>query len=145
MTIERRQVGARLEEWKSERGWLAVERPSRRTVIYRGGGHLAAELAELFVQSSNDAIAVGRPHLFWDGEGMMGYDSQVRIRIGTHCIAIKDRVAAMNVYAPSRFVAMGAAVINLGLGGFFNIVKTRDELERLIAEATALDQARAGD
>ena len=136
MAVTKRRFGTRGEEWSSERGSLRVERPAPNIVIYRGQGHLQAELAELFVQSVNDALENGtKPHLFWDGEGMTGYDSQVRIRIGEHCMAVKHEVAAMNVYTPNRFVAMGAAVINVWLGGFFNIVRTRAELDDLIYDA----------
>ncbi len=91
-------------------------------------------MVELFVDSVSAALAEGTPHLFWDGEEMTGYDSKVRVRIGEHCVAVKARVASMNVYTPNRFVAMGASVINVWLGGFFNIVRTREELERLISE-----------
>ncbi len=143
MAVNRRQLGAQVQEWTSERGMLRVERPAREILIYRGSGHLQAELSDLFVQSVNDAVDEGRPHLFWDGEEMVGYDSDFRIRIGKHCVAVKDRVAAMNVYTPNRFVAMGAAVINVWLGGFFNIVRTRKELEDLIADARMSGMSRA--
>ncbi len=130
--LERKQLSARIHQWTSERGGLRVEIPRAHILIFRPSGHLEAAFVELFQQVVDESVSEGRPHLFWDGEAMTGYDSDFRKRIGEYCVAVKSRVASMNVYTPSPLVAMGAAVINIWLGGFFRVVKTRDELEAIM-------------
>ena len=85
----------------------------------------------------DDAIKEGKPHLFWDGTAMNGYESAYRLRLGKYCVRVKERVASMNVFAPQPLVAMGAAVINVWLGGFFTMHKTRDELMKTLAKVKA--------
>lgn len=133
--IERRRITATVEEWSTPKGTLRIERVSREAVVFRATGHLAAEHADAFRQAVDEAIVDGRPHLFWDGHAMTGYDTEFRQKTGAHCAEVKDRVQSMQVYTPSRMVAMGASVINMWLGGFFTMVKTREELEQRIAEA----------
>ena len=135
--IERRQFGS-AHQWRSDRGTFRTERPIPDILIFRATGHLEASFVDLFAHVVDEAIAETRPHLFWDGEAMTGYDSAFRKRIGDHCVKVRDDVAAMNVYTPNRMVAMGASVINVWLGGFFTIIKTRDAFEQ------ALERARFG-
>lgn len=131
--IEKKQIG-RVNEWVTARGSLRTERLGREVLLFRPTGHLEVAVVELFENVTDDAIKDGKPNLFWDGEAMVGYDSAFRVRLGEYCVKVKADVASMNVYTPNRIVAMGAAVINVWLGGFFTIVKTRAELERLLAQ-----------
>ena len=102
-------------------------------LVFRPSGHLETEFVELFKQVVDEGMKHGAPHVFWDGETMTGYDSEFRQRIGQYCVSVKNRVSSMNVYTPNPFVAMGAAVVNVWLGGFFNISKTREDFERVLA------------
>ena len=129
--VERKQLGS-VHEWRSERGSFRVEQPASDVLVFRARGHLEAEFVDLFEQVVDEAIKTCRPHLFWDGEQMVGYESRFRQRIGDYCVKVRSRVAAMNVYTPHRFVAMGAAVINVWLGGFFTIIRTREDFEKLL-------------
>lgn len=132
---ERKRVGATVQEWTSERGSLRCERLGREVLVFRAQGYLEAEFVDLFEQFVDEAIAETRPHLFWDGLTMTGYESEFRQRIGSYCVKVKDRVRSMQVYTPNRMVAMGASVINMWLGGFFTILSSHEELERRIADA----------
>lgn len=127
-TVRKRTIGTNVKEWSTDRGRLRTERHGREVLLFRASGHLETELVELFQEVVDDALVVGRPHLFWDGEDLTGYDSEFRLRLGKYCVAVRDRVGSMHVYTPHRFVAMGAAVINVWLGGFFQMKKTREEL-----------------
>ena len=127
--LEKQQIGAGVRVWKSARGQLRTERPAREVCIFRATGHLEDSFVELFEEVVLDAIKVGRPHLFWDGEAMSGYDTEFRQRIGECCVRLKPSVNAMNVFTPNRFVAMGAAVINIWVGNFFTIFRDRGAFE----------------
>jgi hypothetical protein len=127
--IERKQVG-RTHEWFTARGSLRIERLGRELIVYKPSGYTDESLLDLFEQITNEAIAEGRPSMFWDGEAMTGYSSQFRERIGHYCQENKPRVTAMILYTPNPLVAMGASVINVWLGGFFQITKSRAEFDR---------------
>ncbi len=129
--IERKQVG-RTHEWGSPRGSLRTERLARELLVYKPAGYLEESFVELFERVTNEALTEGRPHMFWDGAAMTGYSSDFREKIGHYCLSIKPRVAAMILFTPNPIVAMGASVINVWLGGFFQITKSRAEFEQLL-------------
>lgn len=126
--VIRRRSAASIREWTTDRGRLRVERRARDVLLFEAVGHLEADLFGLFRDAVETALVSGRPHLFWDGENLTGYDSDFRARIGGYCVEVRDRVGSMHVYTPRRFAAMGAAVINVWLGGAFQMKKTRGEL-----------------
>lgn len=117
---------------------MRTERLARDVIVFRAVGHIETEFIDLFSKVVSEAIADGKPHLFWDGEEMTSYDSEFRQKIGAYCLEVKGSVSAMNVYTPSRLVAMGASVINIWLGGFFTMFSAREPFDK------ALTQARFG-
>ncbi len=140
--LEKQQIGAGVRVWKSARGQLRTERPAREICIFRATGHLEVGFVELFVEVVKDAIKVGRPHLFWDGEAMIGYDTEFRQKLGEYCVLAKPHVSAMNVYTPNRFVAMGASVINIWLGNFFTMFRDRAEFEECLQNVRPMSSRR---
>lgn len=140
--LEKQQIGAGVRVWKSARGQLRTERPAREVAIFRATGHLEASFVDLFEEVVLDAVKVGRPHLFWDGDAMTGYDTEFRQRIGDFCVRVKPKVAAMNVFTPNRFVAMGAAVINIWVGNFFTIFRDRTSFEECLQDILPVSSRR---
>jgi hypothetical protein len=134
MAIELRRQSTTFQVWEDSRGALRIETPHPLILVYRARGHLARDFVEPFIESVETALADGRPHLFWDGTEMVGYDSDFRKQIGAYCVRVKGRVEAMNVYTPSRMVAMGASVINIWLGGFFSMLKSAEAFQLLLDE-----------
>src|SRR5512132_2373748 len=132
--LEKQQIGARVRVWKSARGQMRTERPAREVCIFRATGDLEASFVELFEEVVLDAMKVGRPHLGCDGDAMTGYDTEFRQRIGECCVRLKPSVMAMNVFTPNRFVAMGAAVINIWVGNFFQIYRDRARFEECLQD-----------
>jgi hypothetical protein len=135
--IDRKQISGTCHEWTGPRGSFRVERVSKNAIVFTPRGHLSVEFFDLFASMVDDAIADGRPHLFWDGEKMVSYDTDFRVRLGKYCVQVKPRVSSMNVYTPQPLVAMGAAVINVWLGGFFTMHKTREALLETLLRARA--------
>ncbi|UJR85395.1 hypothetical protein [Sandaracinus amylolyticus] len=138
MQIQKRQVGTSIEEWSTERGGLRAERLGRQLLVFRARGHLAADLVELFERQVTAMFDDGAPHVFFDGTEMSGYDSEFRLRIAKYLVSVRDRAQSLNVYTPHRMVAMGAAVVNVAVGGVLSVFDERASFER------ALEQARSG-
>lgn len=136
-SIERKMPSGSIREWIGPRGSMRVDRIARNAIVFEPKGHLVVEFVELFELTVNDAIADGRPHLFWDGTDMSGYDSKFRVDLGQYCVRVKDKVESMNVFTPQPLVAMGASVINIWLGGFFTMHKTRESLFEALAKLKA--------
>jgi hypothetical protein len=136
-SIERKILSGSTREWIGPRGSMRVDRVARNAIVFEPKGHMEAPFVELFEITVNDAIEDGRPHLFWDGTDMTSYDSKYRLGLGQYCVRVKDKVASMNVFTPQPLVAMGASVINIWLGGFFTMHKTRDSLFETLAKVKA--------
>jgi hypothetical protein len=126
--MERKHMSGTCQLWTDSRGSFRIDRVGKSAILFTPTGYLVAEFVELFELMVDEAIADGRPHLFWDGTDMRGYESDFRIRLGKYCVRVKEKVSSMNVYAPQPLVAMGASVINIWLGGFFTMHKTRESL-----------------
>ncbi|MEO7108947.1 MAG: hypothetical protein ABI183_00800 [Polyangiaceae bacterium] len=139
--IERKVLSGSVREWFDARGSMRIDRVSRNAIVIEPKGHLEAGFVELFEIAVDDAITDGKPHLFWDGTAMTGYDSAFRLRLGKYCVRVKHQVASMNVFTPQPMVAMGASVINIWLGGFFTMHKTRNELMETLTRVKAAPRA----
>lgn len=73
--------------------------------------------------------------VFMDLEGFSRYDSEVRVRYTNACLADRDRLNALLIYADSPIVRMGVSVASIAIPQLRSMSRSR--FHNALAEALA--------
>jgi hypothetical protein len=123
-----------------DRGSASIRRPRPHVEHLVARGFANVEAVGLILEQRERIVAeCGKIALFDDLEGLVGYDSEVRVRLTDWSRANRPKIVAFHILTSSRIVAMGVTVANLALGG-----SIRAHLKRMPFEAALRDEVLRG-
>lgn len=107
----------RTRERSTANGRMTYAFPSPGIMVNTMTGHYAADLLSFCLAGMADGIEGGPLVMFFDWEGMTGYDVDCRREMTKWTMDRKAQIGKVHILVKSKLVAMGVSVANLLLGG----------------------------
>jgi hypothetical protein len=124
--------------WSSEQGRVEFSERAPGLYLIFLSGYLEVDAAHALHRQLTPLFARGTAvRLFYDAEALESYDPKFRIVMGNMHKEWLPQLAELHGLVRSRIVAMGAAVVNITLGGKLQVVNSRAKFEQALAAARA--------
>jgi len=119
-----------------DKGSASIRRPREHVEYIVAKGYARSEAAALIIEQRERIVReCGKIAVFDDLHDLVGYDSDVRIRLTEWSRANRSKIVAFHILTASRIVAMGVTVANIALGG-----SIRAHLKRMPFEAALREE-----